>query len=189
MLLPCSTETHIIFPDNVRQSVIDHCQQVLKTFEEQKTEECKAFGLICGNVSDHVITVTSCHPLRQNVRSQTPYKEYMDKIMAEHAIPSKTPFDKRGWVADPKELADKIRECRRNQEALLGTYHMHRVAWTHDALRDTPTKLDTVLAQGSRLLMFIVSMVNPQQPVIRTFYEGAKEKELSIVIPEQPRHD
>lgn len=105
----------------------------------------------------------------------------MDKIMAEHAIPSKTPFDKRGWVADPEELANSIKVCQANQDTMLGTYHMHRVAWGHDALRDTPTKLDTVLAKDSRLLMFIISMVNPGQPMIRAFYEGDLGKEVPIV--------
>jgi len=46
--------------------------------------------------------------------------------------------------------------------------------------RDTPTTLDAVLARESEMLMFIVSMVKPERPIIRAFYEGIKEQELPV---------
>ena len=57
---------------------------------------------------------------------------------------------------------------------------MHRVGWEHDRKRDTPTKLDAVLAKDSGLVMFIISMVEPAYPIIRAFYEGVKEMEISV---------
>jgi hypothetical protein len=59
---------------------------------------------------------------------------------------------------------------------------MHRVAWPDDPLRDTPTTLDTVLAADSRMLLFIVSMVTPEQPTIRAFYEGNPDREIPIIL-------
>ena len=91
-----------------------------------------------------------------------------------------TPFEKRGWVADPDELQNGLRHFQRKNISLIGTYHMHCVPWGHDRIRDTPTTLDTELGKGSRIIMFIVSMVVPEKPLIRAFYEGIEEKEIPI---------
>jgi hypothetical protein len=180
MSLICDPGTHIVLPEAGRRNILDHCRSALEAYHKGRAEECKAFGLISGTVTGQAITVADCLPLHKNVRSQPHYKEQMDKVMAEHAIPSQTPLDRRGWVADPAELFDKIRVCRSKGHAFLGTYHMHWVGWAHDPVRDTPTTLDAVLARESGLLMFIVSMVEPDRPIIRVFYEGIKEQELPV---------
>lgn len=172
--------THVELPDRQRQIIVEHCCRVLDAYRQGRTEECKAFGLVCGTIAGQVITVADCSPLHRNVRSQSPHKERMDRIMAEHAIPSKTPLEMRGWVADPAELFARIRECRSRGHKLLGTYHMHWVGWAHDPDRDTPTTLDRVLGRESGLLMFIVSMVEPTRPILRAFYEGSMEQELPV---------
>lgn len=173
-------DSHIILPEDQRRTLLDHCQEALDAYHQGQARECKAFGLICGSIDGQVISVADCFRLRKNVRSQSPYKERMDQIMAEHAIPSKTSLDMRGWVADPAELFARIRECRERGQMLLGTYHMHWVGWEHDPVRDTPTILDAVLAKESGLLMFIVSMVEPARPIIRVFYEGVREQEVPV---------
>lgn len=180
MTFSCSPGAHIVLPEADRQNILDHCRLVLDAYRKGEADECKAFGLICGSIADQVITVADCLPLRKNVRALPPYKELMDKVMAEHAIPSRTPLERRGWVADPAELFDLIRSCRSQGQVLLGTYHMHWVGWEHDPLRDTPTSLDAVLARESGMLMFIVSMVEPARPIIRAFYEGRKEQEVPV---------
>ena len=38
----------------------------------------------------------------------------------------------------------------------------------------------SILAEESGLVMSIISMVDPAQPIIRAFYEGVKEKEIPI---------
>jgi hypothetical protein len=187
LLITEQPDTHILLPESCRQAIVAHCHQVLATYRQGGSGECKAFGLVSGALTGHVIRVAACLPLHRNVRSLPPYKEYMDKIMAGHAIPSETPLHQRGWVADPAELLARIRECRQNHHTLLGTYHMHRVGWTHDPVRDTPTKVDTMLAEDSRLLMFIVSMVDPARPAIRAFYEGIKTREIPIIRLESER--
>ncbi len=58
---------------------------------------------------------------------------------------------------------------------------MHRVSWKHDQERDTPTRLDTILGKGSRMFMFIVSMVNPDEPVVRAYFEGNHDLEVPII--------
>lgn len=171
---------HIELPEGMRQTVLEHCHRVLNAYHQGRAEECKAFGLVCGRVAGEVITVADCYPLHKNVRSQSPHKERMDRIMAEHAIPSKTPLEIRGWVADPAELFARIKECRSKGHMLLGTYHMHWVGWAHDPVRDTPTTLDEVLGKESGHLMFIISMVDPARPIIRVFYEGSMEWELPV---------
>lgn len=173
-------EIKIVLPDQQRQTIIDHCCRALEAFNRGEVEQGKAFGLIFGNVSNQSINVGKCFALERNVRSQSPYKEYMDKMMTDHAIPSVTPLDKRGWVADPAELFARIKQCRKENLQLVGTYHMHRVGWQHDTKRDTPTKLDAVLAKDSGLVMFIISMVDPGAPIIRTFYEGEIEQEMPL---------
>lgn len=184
MLLTKSPDTRIILPESNRRTIIAHCQEALGEFAPGGSGECRAFGLVGGAVSGRLITVAHCLPLHRNIRSRPPFKEFMDKVMAEHAIPSQTPLDQRGWVADPAELAGRVEEIRRHGHTLLGTYHMHRVGWPHDPKRDTPTNLDTVLARESRLMMFIVSMVEPARPIIRAFYEGIREEEIPITLPE-----
>jgi hypothetical protein len=181
MSLVCGPDTHIVLPEAGRRNILEHCRTTLEAYHAGRAEECKAFGLICGTRTGQVITVAESQPLYKNVRSQPPYKERMDRMMAQHAIPSQTPLDRRGWVADPAELFDRIRVSRSKGYAFLGTYHMHWVGWRHDPLRDTPTALDTALARESELLMFIVSMVEPVRPIIRAFYEGKKEEELPVV--------
>ena len=104
----------------------------------------------------------------------------MDAMMAAHAIPSETPLAERGWVADPAELAAALRSCRELDLRLIGSYHMHRVAWPDDPRRDTPTALDTVLGRNSRLVMFIMAMVDPARPRLRAFADGDAAQEIPI---------
>ena len=88
----------------------------------------------------------------------------------------------RGWIAEPEELLEKTRLMQKDNLILLGAYHIHRVAWPDDPLRDTPTALDTVLAADSKMLIFIISQVNVDQPVLRAFYEGKPDKEVEVII-------
>ncbi len=180
-MLIYNPEYKINLPEKSRGAILEHCHLALDAFNNGVAQEGKAFGLVFGSVSEQFITAANCFPLKQNVRSKQPYKDYMDRVMAEHAIPSITPLERRGWVADPAELFARIRECREVGQELVGTYHMHRVGWKHDSKRDTPTKLDAVLAKDSGMVMFIVSMVDPAKPVIRAFYEGIVDQEIPVI--------
>ena len=91
-------------------------------------------------------------------------------------------MDKRAWVADPAESRRILMEFARKGMELVGTYHMHRVGWESDPLRDTPTKLDTVLAEDSEVLLVIVSTVDPERPIVRAFYDGIPDQEVPITI-------
>jgi hypothetical protein len=109
----------------------------------------------------------------------------MDGIMEKHAVPSKTALANRGWVTDPSELKEYYDFCDRENLTILGTYHMHIVPWEHDPVRDTPTRLDGILAKNSGFLSFIVSMVDIRAPRIRAFYEGLAESEIPIQLEEE----
>ncbi len=71
--------------------------------------------------------------------------------MDELAVRSETPLDRRGWVSDPQETLEAERLFDADGAMLLGGYHMHRVAWDHDPVRDGCTEVDTELAAGSGL--------------------------------------
>lgn len=183
MELTHETNVKIILPGNLRQTMIEHCRRKASgTFLPGETEEYKAFGLLAGETVGEHIVVKLCLPLMKNARSVAPFRQFMDKMLQEHAIPSKTPIHKRGWVADPEELQRKTEQCREEKMRLLGTYHTHLVAWQNDQVRDTPTKLDEALARRSRMVTFVVSMVNPDHPIIRAFYEGDINREIAVIV-------
>lgn len=175
-------------PDHIRMSqecfatMLTHCQRKLagESYLPGEDHDRKAFGLLTGRKMPRSIDALRCYPLLHNARHGTEQKEYMDQMMAAHAIPSETPFAERGWVAAPHELAEVLKQCRKLDLQLIGSYHMHRVAWPNDPLRDTPTALDTILGGSSRLWMFIVSLVDPARPLLRAFLEGDCQHELPI---------
>jgi len=162
--------------------MLAHCQRKLggEKYLLGEDHDRKAFGLLGGRKTDGAIDVITCHPLLHNDRQNDSHKDYMDQMMTAHAVPSETPLSERGWVAATDELTGILKYCRDLDLVLIGTYHMHRVAWNHDKIRDTPTKLDAILGSNSRLLMFIISMVDPTKPLLRAFYEGDPNRELPI---------
>ena len=178
-----NTESRIFFPVKLYQAVLEHCKRKLsEDYLEGESPERKAFGLIGGRKNGADYIVERCFPLLKNARQLHPYNKIIDSVMAEYAIPSETPLAKRGWIAEPEELLGKIKLMQQDNLLLLGAYHMHRVAWPDDLLRETPTALDTVLAADSRMLIFIISIVNVDQPVLRAFYEGKPDKEVPVII-------
>lgn len=177
-----SPHTNILFPAQLIDMIFDHCRKhLVENADTQNIKDRKAFGLVAGRFTGTDIEVCRCFPLSKNARAREPYKTRMDQLMDKHAIRSVTPLEQRGWVADPEELITKIHQCHDEKIVLLGTYHMHRIAWDHDPVRDTPTKIDTILADKSQLIMFIVSMVKPDRPIIRAFHEGILSQEYPIL--------
>lgn len=161
--------------------MLDHCRRKLRgEYLPAEDQNLKAFGLLAGRKEGGTINVLGCYPLLRNARQSEDHREYMDKMMADFAVPSETPFAERGWVAAPEELATVLRQCRELDLVLIGSYHMHRVAWPHDPLRDTPTTLDTILGRDSRLVMFIMAMVDPDNPSLRAYDEGDAAREIPI---------
>jgi deoxyribodipyrimidine photolyase len=61
---------------------------------------------------------------------------------------------------------------------------MHRVPWSHDPERDTCTELDGEIARGQGQWVFIVSMVDPEDPTIRAFFEADNSREADVMITE-----
>jgi len=183
MDLDSSNDVTIELPHACWQQIISHCQRKLhEEYVVGESQEKKAFGLVVGTKNDSLIIAKHSFALLKNARYHSPYSEYMNKILTQHAIPSETELHKRGWVADPQELMEITKECQDQGLTILGAYHMHRVAWRNDATRDTPTELDGILATGSRMIMFVVSMVDPEKPLMRAFYEGDINKEIHITV-------
>ena len=171
----------VYLPAILRQEIIDHCLRKLsRKYLEGEEQNLKAYGLLAGEKAPGQITIKACFPLLQNARAVEPHRSFMDEMMEKHAIVSETPLAKRGWVADPTELVKAVAMFKKQGLSLVGSYHMHRVAWDHDQTRDTPTTLDTILGQDSRLIMFIVSVVKQDKPIIRAFFEGIENQEVTI---------
>lgn len=163
--------------------MIGHCRRKLQgVYLPGEGQAPKAFGLVGGTSNSTIVTVGTIIPLFRNARECGDQKRTMDLAMNRHAIASETPLEKRGWVAEQEELDAALHTLQSQGLRLIGNYHLHRVAWPHDSKRDTPTELDTVLSKNSRMLMFIIAMVNPDAPIIRAFFEGDHALELPIKI-------
>jgi len=174
----------IVFPSEWRKTLLDHCiRKYHEEYHPNETHERKAYGLIGGTQEGEIIRVGGVFALKKNRRFDEEYIKYMTEMMAEYAVESKTPFEKRGWVATPEEVMEIYTECDRLKIHQFGTYHMHLVPWEHDPVRDTCTEIDTALAEGSNSVMFIVSVVDLNRPIIRAFYEGANDREIPIDFP------
>lgn len=173
----------IRFPPALYAALVDHGRRKL-TGQWQRGEEQapKAYGLVGGRVDDDRVVVTHVIPLRTNLRDRPDLKADVDRLMDEVAIPSETPNARRGWVADPLEVLGAERACEAGGSTLFGAYHMHRVAWPQDPLRDSCTAIDRCLAQDSGLWALILSLVEPDRPRLRAFFEGDNAAEAAIRV-------
>jgi len=173
----------IVLPETLWQKIIDHCRRKHEgNYLEGESKTGRAYGLLAGTHSQTTLNVKRIFPFKKNVRDQEPYRTYMDNLMQQYAVPSKTPLSGRGWITDPEELKATYDICDYEGLGVFGTYHAHYVGWEHDPMRDTPTLLDTVLAKDSNLFSFIVAMVDVAPPGIKAFYEGLADWEVPIVI-------
>lgn len=171
----------VLFPPDLYEQVVAHARRKLAgQYLPGEEQAPKAYGLVGGRIANRRSQVTHVFPLRRNARDDAHVKEEIDRLMAEFAVRSETPLDQRGWVTDPREVLAAERECERSGGMLLGGYHMHRVPWEHDPRRDTCTELDSKLGEGSGMWMFILSMVDPEHPVLRAFFEGCNEREAPV---------
>ena len=175
----------IILPYLNWQEIVEHCRRKhAGNYLHGESRLRRAYGLVAGIQDEHTLNVERILPIKKNVRDKEPYKTYMDKMMEQYAVPSKSSLDRRGWITDPEELKECYDKCDQEKLIVIGTYHMHLVPWENDPIRDTPTLLDSILARNSSLFSFIVSMVDVNRPRIRAFYEGSGEKEVPILIQE-----
>ncbi len=179
---------NIVVPAPLYAAVVQHGRRKLAGLWEPDEEQApKAYGLVGAHVDRATATVVDVVPLRDNLRAREDYRDEVDRLMDELAVPSETPFERRGWVADPREVLAAERRFEEQGAVLFGAYHMHRVAWPDDPRRDTCTALDTALARGSGLWAFILSMVDPDRPVLRAFFEGDNAREAPISVMEEAR--
>jgi hypothetical protein len=171
----------IEFTDPCWYAVVAHARRKLEgRWIGCESEERQAFGLLAGDITGAVMRTTRVFPLRRNLRHDPNLGAFVDAAVAKLATPSKTPAGQRGWLADPREVLEVQAQCDLRRELLYGSYHMHKVAWKHDPLRDTPTRLDAALAQHSAMWMLILSMVDPDRPLLRAFFEGCTDREVPI---------
>ncbi len=171
----------LLFPNHLYGQLVAHARRKLAGEHLPGEERLpKAYGLVGGRLQGPGAEVTHVFPLVRNLRDEPHIKAEMDRLMHEVAVRSETPLDRRGWVADPREVMQAERQCEQSGAVILGGYHMHRVPWDHDPRRDTCTEVDARLAEGSGQWMFILSMVVPDRPVLRAYYEGCNDKEAPV---------
>ena len=173
----------IRFPSHLYEQVVAHARRKLAgRYLDEEEQAPKAFGLVGGRLIGHGAEATHVFALKRNARDESHVKEQVDQLMDDFAVPSETPLDRRGWVTDPQELMAAQRELDGAGAVMLGGYHMHRVPWEHDPRRDSCTELDGKLAEGSGLWMFILSMVDPERPILRAFFEGSNDREATVRV-------
>lgn len=173
----------IRLPEHLFWQVVAHARRKLEgRHQPGEEQERKAYGLLGASLSGTSAEVSVVYPLRRNLRHESHLAGHVARLMDSVAVPSETPLDRRGWVADPREVMSAEREFEQCRSVLLGGYHMHRVAWKHDPRRDTCTELDRRLSEGSGLWAFILSMVDPDNPRMRAFFEGDNEREAPICL-------
>lgn len=171
----------IVFPHQHYETLVGHARRKLAgSYVEGEEQAPKAYGLVGGRLVNERAEVSHVVPLLKNQRDELHLKPVVDQIMDELAVRSETPLDRRGWVSDPQETLKAERLFDADGAMLLGGYHMHRVAWDHDPVRDGCTEVDTELAAGSGLWMFILSMVDPDNPILRAYFEGDNSSESPI---------
>ena len=173
----------IVVPEDLYRGLVEHARRKLEgRYLPLEEPAPKAYGLIGGRLLDGRGEVTHVVPLFRNLRDQAHLKPVLDRVMDELAVRSETPLERRGWVSDPREVmaADDLFE--QAGSVLFGGYHMHRVPWNHDPLRDRCTEVDTELARGSGLWMFILSMVRPDTPILRAYFEGGNDCQALVRV-------
>lgn len=174
---------HVVFPPPLYERLVDHARRKLsRHYQEGEEQAPKAYGLVGGRLRDGCGEVTHVVPLLRNHRDEPHLKPVLDQVMDDLAVPSETPLAGRGWATDPRELLAADMAFDAAGSVLLGGYHMHRVAWEHDPLRDSCTEVDRDLAEGSGLLMFILSVVDPGRPILRAYFEGDNGDERPVRV-------
>ncbi len=177
----------VAFPEHLYDELVGHARRKLAgAYRPEEEHAPKAYGLVGGRLTDGLAEVTHVVPLLRNQRDQPHLKPVVDRVMDQLAVPSETPLDRRGWVSDPREVLAAEERFDRAGARLLGGYHMHRVAWDHDPRRDGCTEVDTELASGSGLWMFILSMVDPEKPILRAYFEGDNAREAPVRLTRAP---
>lgn len=173
----------VVFPAHLYEALVAHARRKLsRRYVEGEEQAPKAYGLVGGRLVHGHGEVTHVVPLLRNQRDEPHLKPVLDQVMDDLAIPSETPLSGRGWATDPRELLAADLAFDAAGSMLLGGYHMHRVPWQHDPLRDTCTEVDRDLGRGSGLLMFILSMVDPDRPVLRAYFEGDNDDERPVRV-------
>lgn len=174
----------IVLPAAVYQTVLRHAGRKLDgDYLAGEVPEQKAFGLLAGRTRpDGGAELEAVFPLIANRRFHADNKADFDELVDRYSIPSDTPTERRGWVADPREVLAAEDACDDNGWTLLGNYHTHRVPWPHDPYRDSCTRLDRELAEGTGQWVFIVSVVDRAAFRLRAFFEGDNEREAALLI-------
>lgn len=175
----------VIFPSPLYGLMISHAiRKISRHFLPDETPEAKAFGLLAGRRSSHEVEVCSVIPLMKNMRRDPRRSAEMDATVDRFAIPSDTPNESRGWIANDREVLAAEDFCDRHGWVVFGNYHTHRVAWPGDPDRDSCTELDRVLAQGTDAYVFIVSVVDLDRPLVRAYLEADNAAEATIRVAE-----
>ena len=96
--------SRIILPDSNWQEIVSHSKRKLAgDYLPGESKIKRAYGIIAGSQNEKQLTISQVMPGKKNLRSEEPYKTYMDRNMSQHAVASKTPstlFSARSTVAE-----------------------------------------------------------------------------------------
>jgi len=114
----------------------------------------QAYGLIGGSDACHPTTLNPCHT---NLRATPEWNALFESFGEFYRDRD------RGFVIAPVEFLGKHRAMESRGESLVGVYHSYR---SHGP---EPTKADLSLHFDPRVLCFIVSVVQPDQPELKVY--------------------
>lgn len=149
--------SEIFIPEQFYQELIHVCVNALPH---------KAFGLISGTDVFHPKTL---HPCRTNLRNEPEWKRVFESFGDFYKDPD------LGFVISHPEVKGVMEAIDARRESFIGVFHSHRF------LRAEPTKIDLFLSSDSNLLSYIVSVVDPSNPVVGVFrLNGGKYERIAI---------
>jgi proteasome lid subunit RPN8/RPN11 len=114
----------------------------------------KAYGLVGGSDIFHP---ASFYPCSTNLRNTAEWKQIFESFGEFYKNPD------LGFVIEPVEVRQVMKTMEDREESFVGVFHSHRY------LPAEPSEADISLSADSRVLCYIVSVVNPSNPELAIY--------------------
>jgi proteasome lid subunit RPN8/RPN11 len=129
----------------------------------------KAFGILAGKSTWQIEEI---YPFSKNLRISDPQIDLIFKSYGKfyHDID-------RGFWADPQEQIEILQRIEEKEQKILGVYHSHRCTCA------IPSMVDIDLHFDPKVLMVIVSLVDPESAELRAFMiKGKSYQEIPVSL-------
>jgi proteasome lid subunit RPN8/RPN11 len=151
---------------------------ISEPFYQELTRICvgalphKAFGLVSGTDLYHPKTIFPC---KTNLRNEPEWKSLFESFGEFYKNPD------LGFVISHPEVKTIMESIESRGESFIGVFHSHRF------LHAEPSEIDMFLSSDPNLLSYIVSVVNPSNPVVGVFHlNGGSYQNIPIIRCQTP---